>query len=169
MAKLDVIEIPSPRLRVKSLPVEVVDDALRAFMGDMLDTMYAYDGIGLAAIQVDVPKRVLVMDLAATDQEPEPRFFINPEVTWTSDEMNTYNEGCLSVPAQYAEVERPARCRVTYLDYDGKAHDEEIDGIFATCFQHEMDHLEGVLFVDHLTKMKRDMLIKKLKKARKDA
>jgi len=176
MAILPIIEAPDPRLRQVSEPVERVDDDLRRFMDDMLETMYDAPGIGLAAIQVGVAKRVLVIDL----QEPaegmedvpanrvkKPLYFVNPEITWESEELATYNEGCLSVPEQYAEVDRPARIRATWLDYDGKPHEEEIDRLLATCLQHEMDHLEGILFVDHLSKLKRDMLLKKLAKLRK--
>lgn len=166
MAILPIIETPDPRLRVISQPVEQVDDALRRLMDDMLETMYAAPGIGLAAIQVGVPKRVLVIDLQRDDVK-EPRYFANPEIIWESDEFSVYNEGCLSVPEQYAEVERPARIRVKYIDYQGQPQEEEMDGLMATCIQHEMDHLEGVLFVDHLSRLKRDMLLKKLEKARR--
>ncbi|MEX6723890.1 peptide deformylase [Parapedomonas caeni] len=168
MALLPIIETPDPRLRTISEPVERVDDALRALMDDMLATMYAAPGIGLAAIQVAVPKRVLVIDLQENDVKT-PRFFVNPEIVWESDEFSAYKEGCLSVPEQYADVERPARVRVRYLDYDGNTREEEMDGLLATCIQHEMDHLNGVLFIDHLSKLKRDMLLKKLDKARRTA
>jgi peptide deformylase len=174
MAILDIIETPDPRLRVISKPVEAVDDELRRLMDDMLETMYAAPGIGLAAIQVGVPKRVLVIDLQEeedADGKPvrNPRYFVNPEIVWESDEIHRYNEGCLSVPEMYGEVDRPERVRVTWLDYDGSARDEELDGLLATCLQHEMDHLEGVLFFDHLSKLKRDMLLKKLEKLRRMA
>lgn len=176
MAILPILEAPDPRLRQISSPVEVVDNDLRRLMDDMLETMYEAPGIGLAAIQVGVPKRVLVIDLQepAEGQEDKPEnrvrrplHFVNPEIVWFSDDVAVYNEGCLSVPEQYADVERPARIRATWTDYDGKAHDEEIDGLLATCLQHEMDHLEGILFVDHLSKLKRDMLLKKLAKLKK--
>lgn len=166
MAILPIIETPDPRLRVISKPVERVDDALRRFMNDMLETMYDAPGIGLAAIQVGEPKRVLVIDLQE-DDEKNPRYFVNPEIVWKSDEMSGYQEGCLSVPDVYGDVERPARVRVKYLDYNGEAREEELDGLLATCLQHEMDHLEGVLFIDHLSKLKRDMLLRKLEKARR--
>jgi peptide deformylase len=172
MAILPIIETPDPRLRTISKPVEAVDDELRRLMDDMLETMYDAPGIGLAAIQVGVPKRVLVIDLQEEEDAEgkpirQPRYFVNPEVIWASDEFTTYNEGCLSVPEIYAEVDRPNRVRVKWLDYDGKPHEEELDGLLATCLQHEMDHLEGILFVDHLSKLKRDMLLKKLEKMRR--
>ena len=171
MALLPIIETPDPRLRVISQPVERVDDDLRALMNDMLETMYDAPGIGLAAIQVGVPKRVLVIDLQreGEDEKPvrDPMYFVNPEIIWESDELASYSEGCLSVPEMYGDVDRPAKVRAKWLDYDGIAHQEEIDGLLATCLQHEMDHLEGVLFIDHLSKLKRDMLFKKLAKLRK--
>jgi len=172
MAILPIIETPDPRLRTVSKPVDAVDDELRRLMDDMLETMYDAPGIGLAAIQVGVPKRVLVIDLQEEEDAEgkpvrNPRYFVNPEIVWSSDEESTYNEGCLSVPEMYAEVERPERVRVKWLDYDGKPHEAELDGLLATCLQHEMDHLEGVLFIDHLSKLKRDMLLKKLEKLRK--
>jgi peptide deformylase len=176
MAILPIIEAPDPRLRKISEPVETVDKGLRALMNDMLETMYDAPGIGLAAIQVGVPKRVLVIDLQevpeGVEDKPEnrirnPQYFVNPEILWESEDMAVYNEGCLSVPEQYADVERPARIRAKWLDYDGKPHEEELDGLIATCLQHEMDHLDGILFVDHLSKLKRDMLMKKLLKLKK--
>ncbi len=174
MAILDILEVPDPRLRVVSKPVDGVDDALRALIGDMFETMYAAPGIGLAAVQVGVPKRVLVIDLQEHDDEDgkpirEPRVFINPEIVEPSEDQTVYNEGCLSVPDQYAEVERPASCRARWLDVDGVQHDERIEGMLATCLQHEMDHLEGVLFIDHLSRLKRDMIMKKLAKLKRAA
>ena len=166
MAILPIIETPDPRLREISKPVERVDDALRRFMDDMLETMYDAPGIGLAAIQVGEPKRVLVIDLQEND-EKNPRFFVNPEIVWESEEFSSYQEGCLSVPDVYGDVERPARVRVKYLDYNGEAREEEMDGLLATCIQHEMDHLEGILYIDHLSKLKRDMLLRKLEKNRR--
>lgn len=166
MAILPIIETPDPRLRAISKPVERVDDELRRFMDDMLETMYDAPGIGLAAIQVGVAKRVLVIDLQEND-EKNPRFFVNPEIVWESEEFSSYQEGCLSVPDVYGDVERPARVRVKYLDYNGEAREEEMDGLLATCIQHEMDHLEGVLYIDHLSKLKRDMLLRKLEKNRR--
>jgi peptide deformylase len=172
MTILSIIEAPNQRLRVISKPVEAVDDGIRALIADMFETMYAAPGIGLAAIQVGVPKRLLVIDLQEKDEETgttirTPRVFINPEFTPIGEEYSVYNEGCLSVPDQYADVERPASIRAKWLDADGKPHDEQLDGMIATCLQHEMDHLEGILFFDHLSKLKRDMLLKKLAKQRK--
>ena len=176
MALLPIYETPDPVLRQISTPVETVDDELRALIADMFETMYAAPGIGLAAVQVGVPKRLLVMDL----QEPrdpedpespvvrEPRVFINPEILAASDHEVAYTEGCLSVPDQYAEVMRPDRIRARWLDEHGTSHEKDLDGLLAVCLQHEMDHLEGVLFIDHLSKLKRDMVLKKLAKARKE-
>jgi peptide deformylase len=176
MAVLPIVEIPDPRLRLVSEPVETVDDTTRDLVADMIDTMYAAHGIGLAAIQVGVAKRVLVIDLQErmTDEnEPkpirEPKAYINPEILSVSDELSSYSEGCLSIPEQYADVERPARCRVKWLDERGEAHEAELDGLLATCMQHEIDHLNGVLFIDHISRLKRDMVVKKLAKLRKAA
>lgn len=174
MAVLPIIEVPDPRLRAISTPVEAVTDETRALIADMFDSMYAARGIGLAAVQIGVPKRVIVMDLQEKEDEEgkpirEPRVFINPEILDPSDDQSIYTEGCLSVPDQYADVERPAQCRVKWLDEDGKAHDELFEGLLATCIQHEMDHLEGIVFIDHLSRLKRDMIMKKLTKARKAA
>lgn len=172
-----IIEAPDTYLRTLSTPVDTVDDATRTLIADMFETMYDAPGIGLAAIQVGVPKRILVIDLQP-DPEPmiegaprirEPKVFINPEITWESEELASYNEGCLSVPELYGDVERPATIRATWLDETGAAHDEQVDGLLATCLQHEMDHLNGVLFYDHLSKLKRDMIVKKLIKARNQA
>jgi peptide deformylase len=174
MAVLPIVEVPDPRLRLVSRPVEAVDDEVRQLVADMIETMYAAKGIGLAAIQVGVDRRVLVIDL----QEPEeeggdpvraPHAYINPEILWASDEASTYNEGCLSIPEQYADVARPARCRVRWLDERGGGHEAEMDGLLATCMQHEIDHLNGVLFIDHISRLKRDMVLKKLAKLRKAA
>ncbi len=172
MAILPILEVPDPRLRVISEPVAEVTDEIRTLIADMFETMYDAPGIGLAAAQVNVPLRLLVMDLGdgPEDEEgngtPNPRVFINPEILDPSDEHSIFNEGCLSVPDQYAEVERPAVIRARWLDADGKAHEAELDGLLATCLQHEMDHLNGVLFIDHLSRLKRDMVLKKLNKAR---
>jgi len=152
-------------LKTISAPVAKVDDALRALMDDMLETMYEAPGIGLAAIQVGEAKRVIVMDLAKGEDEPAPRFFVNPEILWASDETAPYEEGCLSVPEIYDEVERAAKVRLRYLDYDGVAHEEEAEGLFAVCIQHEIDHLNGVLFIDHLSRLKRDRAVSKVRKA----
>jgi peptide deformylase len=168
MAILPIIETPDPRLKLKSMPVERVDDALRTLMDDMLATMYDAPGIGLAAIQVGEAKRVLVIDLQE-DEIKTPRYYANPEVIWASDELASYNEGCLSVPEQYGEVERPAQITLRYLDYHGAPQEEAMDGLLATCVQHEMDHLEGILFIDHLSKLKRDMLLRKLQKYRRQS
>ncbi len=172
MAILPIIEAPDPRLKTVSTPVDTVDDALRALIDDMFETMYDAPGIGLAAIQVGVPSRVLVIDLQERNEETDatirnPMVFINPEILETSAEMSVYNEGCLSVPEQYADVERPAVIRARWLDRDGKQHERQLDGLLATCLQHEMDHLDGILFIDHLSKLKRDMVIRKLQKARR--
>ncbi|MCK5041391.1 MAG: peptide deformylase [Sphingomonadales bacterium] len=167
MAILRIIEAPDPELRKISKPVDGVDDELRALMDDMLATMYDAPGIGLAAIQVGVEKRVIVMDISDDDDKPLPRYFVNPEITWTSEEMTTYKEGCLSVPEQYADIERHAQCKVKYLDYDGNEQVLEADGLLSICIQHEMDHLEGILFIDHLSGLKRKMIVKKLTKAQK--
>jgi peptide deformylase len=163
-----LILLPDPILRQVSKPVERVDDQLRKFAGDMLDTMYDAPGIGLAAIQVGEPLRMLVIDLAKEGEEPAPHVFINPEVLESSDERSVYEEGCLSIPDYYAEVERPASVRVKYLDRDGKAQEIAADGLMATCLQHEIDHLNGVLFIDHISKLKRDMVMKKFKKLARD-
>lgn len=174
MAILPIIEIPDPRLRLISTPVDAVDDEVRTLIADMFDTMYDAPGIGLAAIQVAVPKRVLVIDLQEQEDAEgkpvkEPRAFVNPEILETSNECSLYKEGCLSIPDQFADVERPARCRVRWLDEQGAEHDEWLEGLLATCLQHEMDHLNGVLFIDHLSRLKREMVIKRLNKARKAA
>ena len=171
MAIRPILEAPDPRLRVKSEPVERVDDELRALIADMFETMYDAPGIGLAAIQIGVPKRVLVIDLMEDgpdgERVSEPRVFINPELSDPHPELNVYNEGCLSVPDQYADVLRPKAIQAKWLDEQGVEHDERIEGMLATCLQHEMDHLEGILFIDHLSKLKRDMVLKKLEKAKR--
>ena len=167
MAILPIIEAPDPQLRNISKPVDKVCDELRTLMDNMLETMYDAPGIGLAAIQVGVEKRIIVMDISNDDDEPFPRYFVNPEIIWVSEEMTTYKEGCLSVPEQYADVERHAQCRVNYLDYDGNEQVLEADGLLSICIQHEMDHLEGILFIDHLSGLKRTMIVKKLTKAQK--
>jgi len=176
MAILPILETPDPRLRTISTPVETIDDELQTLIDDMFETMYAAPGIGLAAIQVGVPKRLLVMDLQEPESDEEgapavkrPLVFINPQILEGSPEQSVYNEGCLSVPDQYAEVERPATIRASWMDRNGRIHEQELDGLLATCLQHEMDHLEGILFIDHLSRLKRDMLLKKLAKNRKAA
>jgi peptide deformylase len=155
-------------LKRKSDPVTVVDDELRVLMDDMLETMYDAPGIGLAAIQVGVPKRVIVMDLSRGEDAKEPRFFINPEILWASEETQGYEEGCLSVPEIYDEVERPAKVRIRYLGYDGEQVEEDAEGLYAVCIQHEMDHLEGILFLDHLSRLKRERAVAKVRKAARD-
>ena len=157
-------------LKQKSAPVAAVDDDLRRLMTDMLETMYDAPGIGLAAIQVGVAKRVIVMDLAKGEEPPKPQYFVNPEVVWSSEEMFAYEEGCLSIPEIFDEVIRPNRVRLRYLDYDGKPVEEEAEGLYAVCIQHEIDHLNGVLFIDHLSRLKRMRAIDKVRKAaREDA
>jgi len=173
MAIRPIVEVPDPRLREISKPVEGVDDELRTLVADMFDTMYDAPGIGLAAIQVGVPKRVLVIDLQEPEEEGgepvrDPRVFINPEILTHSDQDVPYTEGCLSVPDQYAEVDRPDRIRARWMELDGKVREEEIEGLLAVCLQHEMDHLEGKLFIDHLSRLKRNMILNKLNKLRKE-
>jgi peptide deformylase len=167
MALRDILKIPDKRLRLASEPVKRVDASIRALADDMFETMYDAPGIGLAAIQVGVAKRVVVMDLSKKDEAQEPRVYINPEITWASKETSTHEEGCLSIPEYYEEVERPLLVKVKYLDIDGKTHEIEADGLFATCLQHEIDHTNGVLFIDHISKLKRDRVIKKFTKAAK--
>ena len=189
MAIREILEVPDPRLKQVSKAVETFDDELKTLVADMFETMYEAPGIGLAAIQVGVPLRVLVIDLQPEDDDAEPEechehdgevhyhrplkrephVFVNPEVLDPSEELATYNEGCLSVPEIYAEVDRPATCRVRWQDLDGKHHEEDMDGLMATCVQHEIDHLEGILFIDHLSRLKRNMALKKLKKLREAA
>jgi len=192
MAIHEILEVPDARLKTVSTPVTEFDDELKTLVEDMFETMYAANGIGLAAIQIGLPKRVLVIDLQPEDldAEPEecdhdhgdgghshkhyplkkePRIFINPEILDPAEELATYQEGCLSVPEIYADVDRPETCRVRYQDLDGKTHEEQLDGLMATCIQHEMDHLEGILFIDHLSRLKRQMALKKLNKLRKAA
>ena len=169
MAVREILVVPHPVLKQVSERVETVDDELRALMDDMLETMYAAPGIGLAAIQVGVPKRVIVMDLAREGEEKQPRYFVNPEILWASDETAPYEEGCLSVPEIYDEVERPAQVKIRYMNYAGEQVEEDAEGLFAVCIQHEMDHLEGVLFIDHLSRLKREQAIKKVKKQAKAA
>ena len=164
MALLDILTVPHPVLKKVSAPVATVDDALRRLMDDMLETMYAAPGIGLAAIQVGVPKQVIVMDLARQGEPPQPRYFVNPEILWASEETAPYEEGCLSVPEVYDEVDRPARVKLKYLDYHGREVVEDAEGLFAVCIQHEMDHLKGVLFIDHLSRLKRERAVARVRK-----
>ena len=190
MAIREILEVPDPRLKTVSQPVEAgeFDDDLRTLIDDMFETMYAANGIGLAAIQVGVPKRILVIDLQPEDPDAEPiecehdghkhthpatkkepRVFINPVILDPAEELATYQEGCLSVPEIYADVDRPATCRVRWQDLEGNVHEEAMEGLMATCIQHEMDHLEGILFIDHLSRLKRQMALKKLQKLRQAA
>ncbi|MCU6452655.1 peptide deformylase [Sphingomonas sp. A2-49] len=172
MSVLPIVEVPDARLRVISSPVDAITDATRAFVADLIDTMYAANGIGLAAIQVGVAERILVIDLQeGRDEEDKPvkapQAYINPEILSVSEETSTYNEGCLSIPEQYADVQRPAACRVRWQDETGATHEEDLTGLLATCMQHEIDHLNGVLFIDHISRLKRDMVMKKLNKLRR--
>jgi len=169
MALREIIILPDKRLRLVSEPVKTVDAEVRALVADMFETMYEAPGVGLAAIQVGVPKRIVTADTAKKDEEKRPQVFLNPEVVWSSEEKATYEEGCLSIPEYYEEVERPAKVRVRFLDLDGKVHEVDAEGLFATCIQHEIDHLNGVLFIDHISKLKRDRVIKKFVKAAKRA
>ena len=180
MALREILTEPNELLRKKSLTVEKVDKDLQKLMNDMLETMYAAPGIGLAAIQVGVPKRVIVLDIGwrneseSTKDEKQavrknPMYFVNPEITWKSEDKFTYEEGCLSVPNQFAEIDRPKQCHVTYLDYNGQPQKLKADGLLSICIQHEIDHLEGILFIDYLSKLKKEMIIKKLSKQTKES
>jgi len=163
-----LIILPDPLLRVKSQPLEQIDASALKLAQDMLDTMYHAPGIGLAAIQIGVAVRLLVLDVAPKDTPPNPQIFFNPEILWRSDERNIYEEGCLSIPDYYAEVERPKRLKVRYIDAQGHTQEIEADGLLATCLQHEIDHLDGILFIDHISRLKREMVIKKFKKRAKE-
>jgi len=167
MALLPILTAPDPALKKISQPVKQVDASVRKLMDDMLETMYHAPGIGLAAPQVGVLKRVIVLDIAREGEEPQPLRIANPEIVWVSDDDATYNEGCLSVPEHYADVVRPAACRVKYLDQDNQQQEIAAEGLLATCLQHEIDHLDGVLFIDHLTSLKRNIILRKLLKAKK--
>ena len=167
MAVRQILTEPNKLLRQKSLLVEKVDAELQKLMDDMLETMYAAPGIGLAAIQVGVPKRVIVLDISQKEGPKKPMFFINPEIINKSKLNSTYEEGCLSVPGQFAEIDRPDKCHVRYLDYNGQQQEIKAEGMLATCIQHEIDHLEGILFIDYLSKLKKKMIIKKLSKQKK--
>ena len=167
MAFRKILTEPNPTLRKKSLEVSKVDKNLQKLMDDMLETMYAAPGIGLAAIQVGVPKRVIVLDISSKDNPRNPMYFVNPEVVEKSKNNFTYEEGCLSVPGQFAEIDRPDKCHIKYLDYYGMQKEIKAEGMLATCIQHEVDHLEGILFIDYLSKLKKSMIIKKLSKQKK--
>jgi peptide deformylase len=167
MAIRDIIILPDTQLRLVSKPIEKITPEIRALVDDMFETMYAAPGIGLAAIQVAQPLRLITMDLSKKEGETEPRVFINPEILSASEDFSVYEEGCLSIPEYYEEVERPAQVRVRFMEIDGKIREEDADGLYATCIQHEIDHLNGVLFVDYLSKLKRDRVNKKFAKAAK--
>jgi len=169
MAIRTILTVPDPVLKQVSKPVAEVTPELRTLMDDMLETMYAAPGIGLAAVQIGEPVRVIVMDLAKEDEKPAPRYFVNPEILETVAETQPYEEGCLSVPDFYDTVERPAKVRIRYLDYDGKPVEEWAEGMYAVCIQHEMDHLQGTLFIDHLSRLKRSYAVNKVKKAKRNA
>ena len=164
MAVLNILRYPDVRLHKVAASVTVFDEALKKLVADMAETMYAAPGIGLAAIQVGVPKRVIVMDLTRDEEDRQPRYFVNPEILWASEETLPYEEGCLSIPEIYEEVERPARVRLRYLNRDGEQIEEEAEGLYAVCIQHEMDHLQGVLFIDKLSRLKRERAVAKVKK-----
>jgi len=162
-----ILTEPDPFLRQKSIKVEEVNDGIRSLIDDMLETMYDAPGIGLAAIQIGVPKRVIVIDLGRNNEKKNPFYFVNPEIITNSDNNAAYEEGCLSVPGQFAEINRPDKCKIKYLDYNGNDQILDAEGLLATCIQHEMDHLEGILFIDYLSKLKKTMIVKKLSKQKK--
>lgn len=164
MAIRPIVKLPDPVLKQVSQPVERVDDDLRALVGDMFQTMYDAPGIGLAAVQVGIPRRLLVIDLAKEDQPKDPKAFINPEIVWSSDDRSTYEEGCLSIPDVFYDVERPAEVKVKYVDENGQQQEMHCSGLMATCIQHEIDHLNGILFIDHLSRLKRSMVVRKFTK-----
>ena len=168
MSVKTILTEPNKLLRQVSEPVDSVGDSEKQLMDDMLDTMYAANGIGLAAIQIGVPKRIIVMDISKNDKKKEPRYFVNPVIIKKDSLEATYEEGCLSVPNQFAEINRPSKCEVEYLDYNGEKKILNAEGILATCIQHEMDHLEGILFIDYLSKLKKSMIIKKLSKSKSE-
>jgi len=167
MALLPIIIAPDPRLKVTCAPVDAVDDRVRKLMDDMLETMYDAPGVGLAAPQVGVARRIIVVDTAKDPNPPKPYQMANPEIVWASDELVDYEEGCLSLPEHYSDVTRPAKVRIRYLDRDGKPQELEAEGLLATALQHEIDHLDGVLFVDHISKLKRNVILRKLQKTKK--
>ena len=167
MALRQILTEPNKILRQKSTPVDKVDSDIKKLMDDMLETMYAAPGIGLAAIQVGVPKRVIVIDIEQKEGQKNPMFFINPEIIDKSETQSTYEEGCLSVPGQFAEINRPEKCHIKYLDYYGQPKELRAEGMLATCIQHEIDHLEGILFIDYLSKLKKSMIVKKLSRQKK--
>ncbi len=168
MAVRKILTIPDPVLRKKSDLVKKVNKDIKNLMNDMIQTMYEAPGIGLAAIQIGVPKRVVVMDLSKDPEKKIPMYFINPEITWRSNSNSTYEEGCLSIPNQFAKIDRPDKCKVKYLDYNGNEKEVIAEGLFSTCIQHEIDHLNGILFIDYLSKLKKEIIIKKVSKNKKD-
>jgi peptide deformylase len=169
MALRDIIILPDKRLRQKSEPVKAVDAGVRALVEDMFETMYKAPGVGLAAIQVGVPRRIVTVDTAKKDEPKQPQVFINPEIVWNSEQKNIYEEGCLSIPEYYEEVERPSEVKVRFMDLEGRTQEVAANGLLATVLQHEIDHTNGVLFIDHISKLKRDRVIKKFTKAAKRA
>jgi peptide deformylase len=169
MALRKILTLPSRKLKQKSDLIDKITPEIRTLVDDMFETMYEAPGIGLAAVQVGVLKRLVTMDLSKKEGEKNPRVFVNPEIVWSSEDSSVYEEGCLSIPEVHEDVERPARVKVSFLDLDGKRHEEEADGLYATCIQHEIDHLNGVLFIDHISKLKRDRIVKKFSKAAKRA
>ena len=168
MAIKKIIKIPDPVLRKVSKPVTAINSEVKKLMNDMLETMYAAPGIGLAAVQIGILKRIIVIDLSKEGEKKEPLFIVNPEIISKSKELISYEEGCLSIPNQFAEVKRPSACKVNFLDYEGKKKEINADGLLATCIQHEVDHLNGILFIDHLSKLKKDLILKKTKKQQKE-
>ena len=168
MPQKKIVIEPDPILRKESKPIEKVDDELRRLLDDMLETMYAAPGIGLAAVQVGILKRLIVIDISKDKDKKEPLFLINPKIISKSKQTSTYEEGCLSLPGHFAEIERPAKCEINFIDYNGKKKEIKADGLLSTCIQHEVDHLDGVLFIDYLSKLKKDMIIKKLVKHKKE-
>ncbi|EJW10256.1 Peptide deformylase [Rhodovulum sp. PH10] len=164
MALRDIIVLPDKRLRLVSEPVTLIDDEIKTLVADMFETMYKAPGIGLAAIQVGVAKRVVTLDVSRKDDEKNPKAFINPQIVWASEDLNVYEEGCLSIPDIHEDVERPEKVKVRYLDLEGRTREEDADGLFATCIQHEIDHLNGVLFIDHISRLKRHFITKKFTK-----
>ncbi len=168
MSKKKILTVPDVMLRKVSAPVITVDKEIKKLMDDMLETMYAAPGIGLAAVQVGVLKRVIVIDLSKEDEKKTPLFIVNPEIIFKSNDLVSYEEGCLSIPNQFAEVKRPSSCKISFLDYNGKKKEMHAEGLLATCIQHEIDHLNGILFIDYLSKLKKDLILKKTKKQKKE-
>tara|TARA_Y100000996_G_C22511835_1_gene638707 strand:+ start:975 stop:1499 length:525 start_codon:yes stop_codon:yes gene_type:complete len=168
MTQKKILTIPDPVLRKVSEPVKIVNAEIKKLMDDMLETMYAAPGIGLAAVQIGILKRIIVIDLSKEGEKKKPIFIVNPEIISKSSDLVSYEEGCLSIPNQFAEVERPNTCKIKFLDYEGNKKELEAEGLLATCIQHEIDHLNGILFIDYLSKLKKEMIIKKVKKQKKE-